>query len=248
MRLFGLIGFPLGHSFSPGFFARHFAKEGIADADYVLFPLEDLSSLPELWQQHPELQGCNVTIPYKEAILPFLAELDPKARQIGAVNTLKRLPDGSWKGYNTDYIGFRESLLRFRPEKSWPGKQALIFGTGGSSRAVRAVLSDLGLGYRMVSRKESLECLSYDSLSDGILSQADLLVQTTPLGMFPDIETCIPIRFDALRAGQMAIDLIYNPEETLFLKRCRERGLQTQNGLYMLEQQALAAWEIWNQT
>ena len=246
MRLFGLIGFPLGHSFSPGFFARYFAREGILDAGYVLFPLEDLSGLPELWKKHPDLQGCNVTIPHKETILPFLAELDPKARQIGAVNTLKRLPDGDWKGYNTDYLGFQQSLLRFLPEENWPGKKALIFGTGGSSRAVRQVLSDLGVDYQLVSRRQADTHLSYLALSDEILRQADLLIQTTPLGMFPDTETCIPIRFEVLRPGQMAIDLIYNPDETLFLKRCRERGLQTQNGMYMLEQQALAAWQIWN--
>lgn len=246
MRLFGLIGFPLGHSFSPGFFSSYFSEKGIADARYELFPMESPAGLPELWNRLPELEGLNVTLPHKETVLPYLNRLHPLARRIGAVNTLKRLSDGTWMGFNTDYTGFRKSLLRFLPEADWKGKSALIFGTGGSSRAVKAVLEDLGIGFSSVSRTASGEQLSYGQLSDEILQSAQLLIQTTPVGMFPHADECLPIRMEKLKPGQMAIDLIYNPEETIFLARCRERGLHTQNGLFMLQQQALAAWEIWN--
>lgn len=249
MHLLGLIGYPLGHSFSQRYFTEKFAREGIANAHYELFPLPDLSALPQLLRQHPELRGFNVTIPHKQAILPFLHALDPAAQSIGAVNTVVIRPDGTRLGYNTDYIGFRDALTAWMGAEIAPLKesQALILGTGGSAQAVAYALRQWGIAYRLVSRQpKTLQQLGYEALENASLWESiTLVVNTTPLGMHPDTATCPPLPFEYLNDRHWVFDLVYNPTETLLLQRAKRQGAHTTNGLDMLYRQAEAAWAIW---
>ncbi len=249
MHLLGLIGYPLGHSFSQRYFTEKFAREGIANARYEPFPLPDLHALPQLLRQHPDLRGFNVTIPHKQAILPHLHALDAAARHIGAVNTVVVRPDGTLHGYNTDYIGFRDALT------AWAGAylarlkegQALILGTGGSAQAVAYALQQLGIGCRFVSRYPTMpQQLGYEALEKPELwEEISLVVNTTPLGMYPNTDTCPPLPFERLKAQHWVFDLVYNPAETLLLQRAKRQGAHTTNGLDMLYRQAEAAWAIW---
>jgi len=245
-RLFGLIGYPLGHSFSKQFFLQKFLKEGISDAEYELFSLPDIKHLPAMLDSNPEMKGFNVTIPYKEKVMAYLTSIDENARRIGAVNVVKVLEDGSLKGYNSDYSGFLESLLTSKEKEVWKNNKALVFGNGGSSKAVQAVLQDLSIGFTLVSRHPTPLELSYQEINPGLLGTVDLLVNCTPLGMFPNINDCLPIAYEGISSRHWVMDLVYNPEETLFLAKAKSMGAKTMNGLPMLVRQAEKAWEIWN--
>jgi shikimate dehydrogenase len=237
---YGLIGFPVAQSFSPAWFAQKFANEGIA-ATYTAFPLEDIQLLPQLLREHPALRGLNVTIPHKQAVIPLLHEMDEAAARIGAVNCI-RIRQGVLKGYNTDIIGFAESLKPLlRPHHT----RALVLGTGGASRAVRYVLDDLGIAHQSVSRTPKPGALDYETLDEKTIHNHPLIINTTPLGMYPDVAAAPPIPYEALTSDHLLYDLVYNPEETRFLALGRERGTAVKNGREMLELQAEAAWKIW---
>jgi len=245
-KLYGLIGFPLSHSFSEKYFSEKFQREGIVNCTYKLFPIEKIEDFPQLLSENPSLVGLNVTIPYKEKVLPYLSAIDDKVIEIKAVNVLKKMADGSWKGFNSDYFGFISTLLLFGDEIFWKGKNALIFGTGGSSKAVQCALSDLGVLWKSVSRMESNDSLTYQMITSKRIEETTLLVNCTPLGMYPNVSTCVPIDYQALGEDHIAIDLVYNPSETLFMKMASENGSKFINGLHMLQAQAEKAWEIWN--
>ena len=243
-KLYGLIGFPLGHSFSKRFFQTKFRDQNIR-ARYENFPLPTLTKdiFNGLWK-NPYLVGLNVTIPYKQSVVSLLDEVDDKAQQIGAVNTIKRMDSGYLKGFNTDYIGFKRSLLPFIDHQNL---KALILGTGGASRAVAIVLRDLKLDYRLVSRKtQDVNLLSYKSITAERLSRYRLIINTTPLGMSPNISTLPPLPYRALTSNHFLYDLVYNPEQTAFLKQGVKYRAETKNGSDMLVEQAEAAWNIWN--
>ena len=244
MPILGLIGFPLSHSFSRQYFTEKFKKPGLEDWSYRLFPLADLKELPSLIQQEKDLIGFNVTIPYKIAILDYLDELSPEAEESGAVNTVKieRNDKIFLRGYNTDIYGFEKSLKSV----SLPAdNKALILGSGGASRAVQFVLRQNGIQYLVVSGKAGGEHIEYSKLYS-IPHLPSFIVNTTPLGMYPDLSGFPPIPYDRLNHNFLLYDLIYNPEETLFLHKGKEQGCRTKNGLEMLYLQAEKAWEIWN--
>lgn len=242
MKKYGLIGYPLGHSFSARYFAEKFKKEGLTEYNYVNFPLESIEQLPALLKQEESLQGFNVTIPYKQAVFAYLNELSDEAKQIGAVNCVKNQPNGL-KGFNTDAYGFSRSLLTLIGDER---PAALVLGTGGASKAVIYVLSQLGIPYRLVSRHTGNDRLSYSELTPEIIRQHRLIVNATPLGTFPKVEECPNIRYDALGPDHFLFDLVYNPPVTEFLKRGSAQGARIQNGYDMLIGQAEKAWEIWN--
>lgn len=243
MQLFGLIGFPLGHSFSKGYFTAKFEKEQISDSTYENFPLPEISGFPELVRSLPHLRGLNVTIPHKTAVIPFLDELDPAAKEIGAVNTIRN-EGGRFIGYNTDTIGFRESLeVLLQPHH----KHALVLGTGGASKAVEYTLRQLGIDYRLVSRTpQGPGDLAYEQVDAAILDKYTLLINTTPLGMHPATDTAPPLPYEHLDARHFLYDLVYNPAKTLFLHKGEAQGAAIKNGHEMLVLQAEAAWKIWN--
>jgi shikimate dehydrogenase len=243
MRKFGLIGKKLGHSFSKRYFSEKFEKEGIADAVYELYELPEMANFPELLAREPELVGLNVTVPYKEVVIPYLDELDESAAQIGAVNTIKIL-EGKTKGYNTDFIGFRGTLQRFYPVES--GGKALVLGTGGAAKAVWAALKALGIAYASVSRNPQENGLGYAAITPEVLQAYSLIINTTPVGMAPDTGSAPAIPYEALTPDHYLYDLVYNPEETLFLQKGRAAHAKTLNGLPMLYAQADAAWQIWS--
>ena len=244
MRTFGLIGYPLSHSFSKLFFTKKFERELIRDTAYELFPIPEITGLEDLLA-NPELSGLNVTIPYKVAVLPFVDQLDPAAAEIGAVNCLKitQGPSGRQvKGYNTDAYGFEKSL---KPLLQAHHQHALILGDGGAASAVKYVLTKLGISYRSVLRKAIPGTLQYADVDEALLQSHTVIINTTPLGTFPNVDECPDIPYEYLSAKHLAYDLVYNPEETLFLKMVKEKGGTIKNGLEMLELQAERSWEIW---
>lgn len=243
MKAYGLIGYPLTHSFSEKYFAEKFAQEGISDTSYRLFELKDIDQLPRLLAAEPELHGLNVTIPHKEAVIPFLDELEEETARIGAVNVIK-IVNGRTIGFNSDYQGFKKSLENFLGEAG-PVK-ALVLGTGGASKAVNAALRHLQIPYKEVSRTSRDGQLTYKDISPEVLAEYHLIINTTPLGTYPATETCPELPYEALSPQHFLFDLVYNPAETVFLKKGRQAGAQTQNGYEMLVLQAEAAWEIWN--
>lgn len=247
-KLFGLIGYPLGHSFSKKYFTEKFEKLGIQENhEYELFELKNILDFPALIQKHGKnLKGLNVTIPHKENILPYLDKIDPAAREIGAVNTIKFLSDGKLKGYNTDYWGFRNSLETWDQFKNFKDRTALILGQGGASKAIIIALKDLGIDVLKVSRKETIDCISYEQIPN-FIRQVGLIVNCTPLGMHPNLETYPPIPYELLNEKHFLYDIVYNPQETTFLKKGIEQGVGgIFYGLPMLHGQAEKAWEIWN--
>ena len=246
MRFFGLIGKSLEHSFSPVYFKEKFEREGIQDSYYQLFPLKTIDEFNQLINDFSELTGVNVTIPYKQSIIPFLDEIDSNAKEIGAVNTIKFERINSkliLKGFNTDYLGFMDSLKPYLKECH---KSALILGTGGSSAAVAYALKIMGINYIKVSRTPVKEVLSYKELTEEIIREYNLIINTTPLGMFPDVETYPIIPYSAISKNHILFDLIYNPIKTVFLKKGEEKGATIINGAEMLISQAEYAWKIWN--
>jgi shikimate dehydrogenase len=240
ISVFGLIGHPVSHSFSKGFFEKKFERENIKDCRYDLFDLESIQDVIDL-KKNPYLKGLNVTVPYKKSILPLLDFISEEAKKIGAVNTIK-ITDGKWFGYNTDVIGFEKSLV---PIVSPAIKNALILGTGGASLAVRYVLEKLGISASFVSRNLENADYSYKDLSESVLNTHQLIINTTPLGMFPDINKMPEIPLKYLTPNHLVYDLIYNPKETLLLKNAAFAGCQIKNGLEMLHIQADESWKIW---
>ncbi len=247
MRVFGIIGYPLGHSWSAKFFAEKFQREGIHDAVYKMFPLRSIEDFPKLVEAEPHLIGLNVTIPYKEKVIKYLDKLEGAAAENKAVNVIRFNRSGSrlkLTGYNTDVAGFEQSLL---DEGITLAQKALVLGTGGASKAVTWVLKKHGCDYLMVSRKPAGEnTIGYYELTEKIIKERTLIINATPLGMLPDTDTYPPIPYQWLGQGHVLFDLVYNPPETLFLKKGKEKGCKTVNGNGMLISQATKAWEIWN--
>lgn len=245
MKTFGLIGYPLGHSFSKSFFENKFKNEHI-DAQYLNFEIPTIADLTEVLHQHPNLMGFNITIPYKQDIISFLSDITPEAKAIGAVNVVKIERDQTeikLIGHNSDIYGFVESL---KPLLKPQHTKALVLGTGGASKAVIHGLESLGISYQYVSRKHSSNCISYDEISPLILQSYKLIINCTPLGMHPHIEDKPALDYSYLTAEHLLYDLVYNPEQTAFLKEGIQRGSTVKNGLEMLHLQALKAWDIWN--
>lgn len=244
-KLYGLIGYKLGHSFSKKYFTQKFAQENMLHARYELFELDSIAALPALLARYPQLQGLNVTIPYKQQVQPFLDELEENAANIGAVNTIKFTADGRRIGYNSDYFGFKKSLEQWMPDVQQA--QALVLGTGGASRAVLRALEHLQVNYLIVSRQDSATAISYATLrSSHHLADYRLIINTTPLGMAPQTDTCPDLAYQQLGKDHYCYDLVYNPEHTQLMQRAAAQGAHTKNGLEMLHLQAEKSWEIWN--
>jgi shikimate dehydrogenase len=242
-RKYGLIGFPLSHSFSKGFFAEKFAKEHIVNTQYENYPIESVDQFHQLWQQEPQLEGMNITIPHKKAVIPFLDHTSTVVNAINACNCIRKY-NGKLYGYNTDVIGFEKSLQPFLQPHH---QKALILGTGGAAAAVAWVLQKLGISFKYVSRSSNgEEVISYEALNNTILQEHLLIINTSPVGMYPHVNEAPNLNYEALTDKHHLYDLIYNPAETLFLTKGKERGASIQNGLEMLHLQAEASWEIWN--
>jgi shikimate dehydrogenase len=239
-KLYGLVGRNIAYSFSRDYFGAKFKAENIIDSEYRNFDIDQIDQFQNIIRQNPNLAGLNVTIPYKETIIPYLDDLSDIAREIGAVNTIK-IYDGKLKGFNTDEYGFRKSI---EPLLQPHHKKALILGTGGASKAVAFALKSLDIDCRFVSRNPE-NGIGYEVL-DEQLADCQIVINTTPIGTFPKTNECPKIPYEALTPLHIAYDLIYNPDETLFLKNAASNGAQTKNGLQMLELQAEKAWEIWN--
>jgi len=247
IKKLGLIGYPLTHSFSAKYFAEKFKNEGISEYAYENFEIPKIEDFPDVIKNNPEIVGLNVTIPYKEQIIPYLDELDDEAKEIGAVNTIKiiRSVDGTvkLKGFNTDIYGFRETL---KPLLKMNHYKALILGTGGAAKAVEYVLKKIGLSVLYVSRNpESENERSYIELNEFAVKDFPVIVNSTPLGMHPNVDEFPDIPYEHLSENNLLYDLIYNPAETLFMKKGAEKGAITQNGMGMLKLQAEKAWSIW---
>ena len=238
---FGLIGYPLSHSFSKEYFTSKFESLGLGDFKYELYPLETIEEFPALLRS--DVFGWNVTIPYKSAIITYLNDVDAQAMKIGAVNTIVRTGQNSWKGYNTDTRGFRDSLVSWIGKKDIPSR-ALVLGSGGSSKAVLFALKMLGVKSTVVSRNGN-GYLAYADLTQAIIADHPLIINTTPVGMTPNTFSCPDIPYQYLSTQHWVYDLIYNPANTLFLRQSEQMGAKTKNGLEMLQLQADYAWDIW---
>lgn len=242
MDHYGLLGFPLSHSFSKKYFECKFEKEGI-DASYHNFELKDISDIRHQLVKGKDLKGFNVTIPYKEKVISYLDEMDEAAKAINAVNVV-RIVKGKWKGFNTDWTGFKGSVLKLlQPHHT----AALILGNGGASKAVQYALNQMDIPFTIVSRTEKGAGVTYNELDEEMIRKHRIVINTTPLGMHPYDEQYPNIPYDAIDRGHLCFDLIYNPEETVFLKKAKEKGAVVHNGYEMLVLQAEAAWAIWNQ-
>lgn len=243
--LYGLLGYPLGHSFSRNYFNNKFEAENI-DAEYINFEIPDINMLMEVISEYYNLNGLNVTIPYKEQVIPFLDELDEDAANIGAVNVIKIIHENNnlkLKGYNSDVIGFCDSISPLlKPHM----KKALILGTGGAAKAVMYGLNKFGIDSQLVSRKKTDNTITYTDIDKNIIDEYHIIVNTTPLGMYPNIDECPDIPYELLSKKHLCYDLLYNPDETLFMKKAKENGATVKNGLEMLLLQAFVSYEIWN--
>ena len=243
IKCYGLIGYPLGHSFSKKYFTEKFLREGIENSVYELFPIEHIEALPDLIQSQPHLCGLNVTIPYKEQVLPYLDALSDAVKEIGACNCIA-FHNEKLTGYNTDVIGFEQSL---RPLLLPHHTNALILGTGGAAKAVAFVLRKLKIDFCYVSRKQSEGVLSYEDVTDEVIKTCKLIINTTPLGMQPNTESKPSLPYKAISEQHLCYDLVYNPSRTAFLVLAEQQGAAIKNGLEMLELQAEAGWTIWNE-
>ena len=244
--MYGLIGKKLDHSFSADFFNKKFKEEGI-DEYYQLFPLPSISDLPDLLRNNPALKGLNVTIPYKKSVIPFLNSISDEAKEIGAVNVIKITRDNgkfNLTGFNSDCLGFKNSLL---PLLCPDINKALILGTGGASKAICYVLKQLNIQPTFVSRSPAEGQLTYKDLNKEIIGENLLIVNTTPLGMYPEVNTCPDIPYEYLTNRHICYDLVYNPVETKFMKMALQQGAKVKNGYEMLVGQALEAWRIWTE-
>ncbi len=247
MKIYGLIGFPLGHSFSKSYFAKKFREERIKDTLYESFELKSIEELPKLLESYPELKGLNVTIPYKEQIIPFLGDMDKSASRVGAVNVVRFGKNDQLIGYNSDYYGFRLSLEKWL-DSNLSKVKALILGTGGAAKAVKAVCEDAGIPYLTVSRDPLKGSVTYYDLNEdpGVVQTHRLIINASPLGMHPRENEMPNLPYDLLDEGFYLYDLIYNPEITLFMEKGLERGANVKNGYEMLVLQAEKSWSIWN--
>ena len=250
MRQFGLIGYPLSHSFSQKFFTEKFLQENIVNASYHNFPIPSMESFGALWKENPNLEGLNVTIPYKKEVIPFLQHSSAVVQEIHACNCIRKFNNELY-GYNTDVIGFEKSLLPFlKPHHT----HALILGTGGAAAAVQWVLQKLNIQFQIVSRKanaieantEMKSIISYDQLNKSLVETHTLIINTSPVGMYPNTNEAPPIAYEGITAQHHLYDLVYNPTETLFMQKGLEKGATVQNGLAMLHIQAEESWAIWN--
>ena len=245
MDKYGLIGYPLGHSFSKNYFNEKFENENI-DAEYINFEIPTIDALPEVLATNPELRGLNVTIPYKEKVISFLDAVSPEARAIGAINVIKVEHKGNetiLKGYNSDVIGFTKSIA---PLLKRHNKKAIILGTGGASKAIDYGLKSLGLETVKVSRYERPGTIQYSKITPEIIKEYNVIVNCTPCGMYPNIEECPELPYEAMTEKNILYDLIYNPDQTKFMKLGAKQGATVKNGLEMLLLQAFASWEFWN--
>lgn len=246
MEKYGLIGYPLGHSFSIGYFNEKFQNEGI-DAEYVNFEIPQINMLPEVIASNPDLVGLNVTIPYKEKVISYLDHVSPEARAIGAVNVIRIIHKGKnviLKGYNSDVIGFTQSI---EPRLETYHKKALILGTGGASKAINFGLKSMGLETVFVSRYERPGTIQYEKLTPEDIKEYNVIVNCTPCGMYPHTNKCPNLPYEAMDSHTLLYDLIYNPDETLFLYKGKQQGATVVNGLEMLLLQAFASWEFWHE-
>lgn len=245
MYKYGLIGYPLGHSFSISYFNEKFKNEDI-DAEYINFEIPTIDALPEVLASNPELKGLNVTIPYKEKVIPFLDSVSPEARAIGAVNVIRVEHKGNetrLKGYNSDVIGFTKSI---EPMLERFHKKALILGTGGASKAINYGLKSLGLETVFVSRYERPGTIQYETITPDVIHEYNVIVNCTPCGLYPHIDECPLLPYDAMDEKNLLYDLLYNPDQTLFMKKGAAHGATVKNGLEMLLLQAFASWEFWH--
>jgi len=247
MDKYGLIGYPLGHSFSISYFNQKFKDEDI-DATYENFEIPSIDLLPEVLDSNPNLKGLNVTIPYKQKVIPYLDSISPEARAIGAVNVIKVVHNGKnikLKGYNSDVIGFTQSIEPMLEPRFH--KKALILGTGGASKAIDYGLKSLGLETVFVSRYERPGTIQYNRITPEVVQEYNVIVNCTPLGMYPKTEECPQLPYEAMDSRTILYDLIYNPDETMFMKRGAQYGANVKNGLEMLLLQAFASWEFWHE-
>ncbi|UTW65876.1 shikimate dehydrogenase [bacterium SCSIO 12643] len=240
MKNYGLIGQSLSHTFSPKYFTDKFEKEGI-EATYKAFELDDINDLRKLIQDH-NLAGVNITIPYKKRVMRFMDEMDPLVSRAKAVNTIK-VEGGKLIGYNTDLLGFRKSL---RDQIGYKRAAAIVLGTGGGASAIKGALEVMGIPYLVVSRNTRVGDLTYKGLTKRIFEQYNLIINTTPVGMYPNEDEAPDIPYEFLTENHFVYDLIYNPEKTKFLSLAENKGCNVQNGLEMLHQQAEESWKIWN--
>lgn len=241
-KIYGLVGRDISYSFSAGYFAEKFANAGLNNHTYQNFDIQNINQLPEIIKNTKGLKGLNVTIPYKEEVIPLLDKLSKKAAKIGAVNTIVISKNGL-KGYNTDHYGFRKAL---KPLLKPHHEKALIFGTGGASKAIAFALREMKIEYDFVSRTATDVIFSYNDLNEELFNEYQIIINTTPVGTFPDVDQFPPIDYSLFTHQHIAFDLIYNPEETAFLRKARENGAVTKNGYDMLVHQAEKAWAIWN--
>lgn len=243
MKLYGLIGHPLSHSFSKKYFTEKFVKEHITDCEFLLFDISNIKEFRNVLEQNPNLKGLSVTIPYKETVMEYLDEINDEAQQIGAVNTIK-IENNKLIGYNTDYFGFKQSL---KPFLEISQERALILGTGGASKAVFYALNSLNIKCLFVSRNPKNENeISYEEVNEYVIRNHQIIVNTTPIGTFPNMNEKPAINYNEITSRHLLYDLVYNPAETQFLKEGKQKGAITLNGLQMLQLQAEKAWEIWN--
>lgn len=248
MNTFGLIGYKLGHSFSAKYFANKFTTLNLENHEYVNFELDNINDFPNIFKNDKNICGLNCTIPYKQDVMQFLDEIDSEAAAVGAVNTIKTIKKGDkliLKGYNTDIVGFNNSLT---PMLDSCHKKALILGTGGASKAIKHVLKRLGIEFVSASIENNLEDneVRYSDISNKLIKKHTIIINATPLGTFPKVDACPDIPYEAITANHVMFDLVYNPEITLFLQKGINKGAKTKNGLEMLHGQAEAAWQIWN--
>ncbi|MEN7549653.1 shikimate dehydrogenase [Rapidithrix thailandica] len=246
-NVYGLIGYPLTHSFSKKYFSDKFEKEGITGSIYNLFEIPAIERLPEIIRNTSGLKGLNVTIPYKQDVIPFLTSLDSSAQKVGAVNVIKVRSNGDLIGFNSDYYGFYKSLENLLAGQKV--QKALILGTGGAAKAVKAVLDDLQIQALFVSRNpgERSDCIAYEQVDQGLLNEYKLIINTTPLGTYPNIDACPELPYDLLDGTHYVHDLVYNPSTTLLMKKAEQQGSKVKNGYEMLVLQAEKSWEIWNE-
>ncbi len=240
---YGLVGKNISYSFSKNYFTERFKKNNDLVNSYENFDIQEISEFSQILKFNPALAGLNITIPYKESVVPFLDSLSKNAAKIGAVNTIKIGVDGKLKGFNTDYYGFKKAL---EPLLKSNHKNALILGTGGASKGVAFALEKLGISYTFVSRNATEKAISYQQINSNTFENFQIIINCTPLGTSPKIEQFPPIPYDFFTTEHIAFDLIYNPEETEFLKRAKQKGAVIKNGMEMLVFQAEKAWEIWN--
>lgn len=242
MTKYGIIGYPLGHSFSRGFFTEKFARESI-DAQYLNFEIPDVAMLSDVLRDNPELRGLNVTLPHKQAVIPLLDEMSEEAMEIGAVNVI-RVRNGKLKGFNSDIIGFTNSIKSLLQPHH---RKALVLGTGGASKAIRVGLNRLGIEWTYVSRSPREGMVTYEDITAETLQEYTVIVNCSPVGMFPKVDAAPAIPYELLSPQHLLFDCVYNPEETLFMKKGRAQGATVKNGLEMLHLQAVASWKFWNE-